>query len=144
MERHRWSHKKLEEAGVWLGTPADSQPALILERLDEELADAVFMGFDEESYKAAQHERDGIEEFELFEENIHSFNLFNKELSTQRVYASDQSGLKFIGLNYTGVMTYLRTQFSRKKSGRILEDLQAIEQGLVRARNDQTKTGISS
>jgi hypothetical protein len=140
---NRRSHKKLEEAGEWLGTPADDKPSQHLARLDAELEDAVFMGYNRESYKASQHERDSIKGFELFEENLEAFNFFN-ELSTQRNYAAGPSGPILIGLNYTGIMSYLRSRFSRKKSGYILDDLKAIEQGFVRAANDKTKTGVSS
>ena len=137
-----WSPKKLEDAGVWLGTPVEKQPAQLLERLEVELEDAVFMGLDRETYKASQIEREGLDEsFELFEENLESFNLFN-ELHTQRNYVAGQQAPILIGLDYTGVMTYLRTQFSRKKSGYILEDLKAIEQGFVRAKNEQTRAKV--
>ena len=128
---------------MWLGTPAEHRSAHRLEALDAELADAVFMGADPDSYRAQQIERDGLVAFELFEENQDVFYLFNR-LKSQRNYIEINGEPICIGLDYAGVMAYLLAFHSRKKSGRILDELMVIEKGFLQANHDPTTAGVQT
>lgn len=97
------------------------------------------MGVPEEHIKAQQPERQHIEElanFEIFEENVEAFEQFIS-LETQRRYLAGATDMLVLGLDYTAVLSYLNTLYSRKKVKRLFKELQAIEKGFVRATNDK-------
>lgn len=92
------------------------------------------MGADRETYLAQQIERATLTDFDLFEENVRVFKLF-QEIETQFRYVAGGQKLIPTGLDYTGVMTHLNCLYPKEEIPDLFKELQIIERAYIRARH---------
>jgi len=91
------------------------------------------MGANRDHYKAQQIERSTVKDYELFQENIPAFNLF-QAVQTQFRYVVGEKVLP-TGLDYAGVTAYLNCFYKQDEIPELMEDLQVIERSFLKARH---------
>ena len=59
------------------------------------------------------------------------------EMCIRDSYHTGPGGSALLGLKYEGIIPVLRLLYSKKKSKRLFEEIQLIEQGMVKAKDEQ-------